>query len=636
MKRKKFGSRTLSNNAAIKLVYLYVFDGFPETDFLRKDLNFGGSWNFHLMQSDEGTYIINQLDNPDYVDSFFEDHLNVSCVVGMNGMGKTRLLKFIQFVINEDSIYELSHGVVEKTFSYIAIFQIGKELFYRLSNINDFRILMNDDEVDSTFDELNAKQTSIFYSGYPDLSTEYNFDEPGYLDVSTDFLIHKKYDKKDEENNEKQVTFFNREDIKMQIAFLAHVETEKSKKREFDFIDQFIPESGQVASNGYIQKLDKSARYIDSNSMDVYNEFRGRFFQIQGQLIDALRNGKFDIVEVLDNKRIEKNELTSQLFLLRFYMRLVEQFYYNVEYREHKTSKYLASIVDSTKVNLSSTPLQLFLNFFKAQTLIDKKKTRDLFNYLSMVQQISMSFVWEINSEFFDCDLDNMKALVTIEEKILKLFPYRSKLSLFTFNWRGMSAGQRAMLILFSRLNEAFKVLENHFSDKKHLFFLLDEPEIAYHPQWQQEYLYHVMKYVNWRFSGFSRHLIITSHSPFVLSDIPHYAVIRLGNQPKTVYERKTLGANIYDLLADSFYLPNGFMGVIAEQKIIDLTNYITKENRNFNPETAQKLINLIGEPLIRERLQELYDQHFKGEPTKNQLLIKVKELEAQLRNQNL
>lgn len=629
MKRKVFGNKVFDKNKDVKLAYLWIFDAYPKLSYLNKDLNFGSLSTFELRSSGNKTYELIENFNDRYLDSFFESNLNVSCIVGMNGAGKTTLLRTLQYIINEDTIHGLSHGVIERSFRYFAIFQIDGLFYYRLRNIEGITIFKDGSPIKSTFDEYKSEQTSIYYSGYPDLSYEYNFDRPGYIDVSTGFLVHKKYNRKDEENDEKQVTYFNREDIKMQLAFLSHVETEKKTKRDFDFIDRFIPLTGQVACYGYIQKFDTQARYIDYGSINVYEFLRENFQYLESNLVHEIREDKSDD----RNHKLSKSNKSKMatLFLIRFYARLVEQFYYNLEYREHKGKDYRKKLTDDIKESLPEKDIAAYRIFFEQQILIVENRKQEFLNYLSSVEALSKNLVWNINEQFFDCDLGTMKTLVSIERSILQLFPHRSKLTLFHFQWHGISTGEKAMLSLFSRLHEAAEVRSLFFSEKKRLFFLLDEPEIAYHPHWQQEYLSYIIKYINWRFKEYSKHLIICTHSPFILSDIPDYSVIKLGEAPSAVYERKTLGANIYDLLADSFYLPSGFMGVIAQEKILGLTNSLIKKDKKLNRINAQKLINLIGEPLIKDRLQSLFNERFDKEPTREELKQRIVDLEAQL-----
>ena len=76
---------------------------------------------------------------------------------------------------------------------------------------------------------------------------------------------------------------------------------------------------------------------------------------------------------------------------------------------------------------------------------------------------------------------------------------------------------------------------------------------------------------------------------------------------------KKTFGANIHTLLADSFFVTN-FIGEFAKKKIETLAAFLQSKNNKdgeFDKLTSQKTINLIGEPIIRNRLQDMYNSKF-------------------------
>ena len=109
-----------------------------------------------------------------------------------------------------------------------------------------------------------------------------------------------------------------------------------------------------------------------------------------------------------------------------------------------------------------------------------------------------------------------------------------------------------------------------------------------------------------------SINIITATHSPFILSDIPANNILRLkdGNPELFKNNEQTFGANINNILANDFFLKNGFMGDFVKGKINSLINFIEQgeiKNDEWSIETAKEFIGLIGEPLIRTELMELY-----------------------------
>ncbi|HDR4872028.1 TPA: AAA family ATPase [Bacillus cereus] len=187
------------------------------------------------------------------------------------------------------------------------------------------------------------------------------------------------------------------------------------------------------------------------------------------------------------------------------------------------------------------------------------------------------------------------------------------------FVWRNLSSGQTNILNLLTSLNTAIEK-----SEKKYILIFLDEAEVSLHPTWQKNYIKLLVDNIGAKAEEENKkvQIILTTHSPFVLSDIPSDRVVFLYENPitKKVYTKKSLddqpltfGSNIHDLYMNSFFLEGGLMGDYAKQKINEvanqLINYNPKQKQEIKWEDIRRLINQIGEPIIRTRLVELYDQ---------------------------
>ena len=147
---------------------------------------------------------------------------------------------------------------------------------------------------------------------------------------------------------------------------------------------------------------------------------------------------------------------------------------------------------------------------------------------------------------------------------------------------------------------------------------------------------------------NFKIDLFITTHSPFLLSDIPKQNIIFLdtyddksekypnlkdGNciNVSSEIDIKPFGANIHELLSHGFFMENGLMGEFAKSKINDVYNFIvhSQTDKIKTKEEAQQIINIIGDALIKRQLQELYNQKFK-EPSKDEIIeLLRKEIET-------
>ena len=79
-----------------------------------------------------------------------------------------------------------------------------------------------------------------------------------------------------------------------------------------------------------------------------------------------------------------------------------------------------------------------------------------------------------------------------------------------------------------------------------------------------------------------------------------------------------TFGANVNELLAESFFLSGGFMGEFAKTKIETLVDYLQNEenpvNTQWNRERAIETINTVGDEVIRLQLRSMFAKKFESD----------------------
>ena len=88
------------------------------------------------------------------------------------------------------------------------------------------------------------------------------------------------------------------------------------------------------------------------------------------------------------------------------------------------------------------------------------------------------------------------------------------------------SQGEIEFLFLLSSIFFYLKPLDKdiqreHKDYFNNLILFLDEPTNSYHPQWQKKFIFDLNEFLKNNFRDFNFHVIITSHSPFILSDLP-------------------------------------------------------------------------------------------------------------------
>lgn len=190
-----------------------------------------------------------------------------------------------------------------------------------------------------------------------------------------------------------------------------------------------------------------------------------------------------------------------------------------------------------------------------------------------------------------------------------------------------LSSGEKAMLDMYSRIYDT--LITKHQHNSNYLWptlFILDEAEIGFHPEWQRNYIKNLtlfmeemaieasnlMREFYHNQPDFKYQIILTSHSPIILSDVPQECVIMLQREGDvvrnvTVERQQTFGTNIFELYRDSFFLDSGLMGRFAEDYIRQLSDEISRLQHPdaATVENIRKRIDLIGDRNIKEYLLE-------------------------------
>ncbi|MBZ0313335.1 AAA family ATPase [Clostridium butyricum] len=212
----------------------------------------------------------------------------------------------------------------------------------------------------------------------------------------------------------------------------------------------------------------------------------------------------------------------------------------------------------------------------------------DTMGYTSFNQQ----FTLEVNHEDI---INNIKSFYDCYKITSNSAEY------LNFSW-GISSGEYNMITLFARMYSLVK--NEEVKNSNDLIILIDEADLSYHPTWQQKYMKNLLSFLKENFKHHSIQLILTTHSPILLSDIPKENTIFLKKIKGVteIYKNKeqTFGANIYDLYRNGFFLTNsnyGILGDFATGKIERVENILVKllEKMKSINEAAEKEVKALS-----------------------------------------
>ena len=167
-----------------------------------------------------------------------------------------------------------------------------------------------------------------------------------------------------------------------------------------------------------------------------------------------------------------------------------------------------------------------------------------------------------------------------------------------------LSSGEQELLNLLSRLYYGITLAPQKFSNlESPRLLLLDEAEIGFHPEWQRQYVKILTEFMGFMrvTNGVDFQIVITSHSPIILSDMPVCCVNflrREGGVVKAVTdEKETFGENVFNLYRRAFFMEDGLIGEFARIKLDGVQKSI--EERKVTEDTRRQ-IEMIGDERIK------------------------------------
>jgi ABC-type cobalamin/Fe3+-siderophores transport system ATPase subunit len=279
-----------------------------------------------------------------------------------------------------------------------------------------------------------------------------------------------------------------------------------------------------------------------------------------------------DLLRLIENKNFDFN------------------YYYNI-FEEDKTKKFkifhillLLAYLKNYKVDFD---IQASKNYDDTILELEKKIDNDIkIKIKDFIETPLENFsvtshhyvnIKKISNNFFKTYME-----ITKRKETDKLHDFIGK-NVFIFNvYPQMSDGQYQLMYI---LNAIYSQI-----NQDTIMLCIDEGENYLHPNWQKKYVNYLYKFLKDNFSNKQIHLIISSHSPFILSDLPKENVIFL-EQGKQVYpfgdNQQTFGANIHTLLSHGFFMEDGLMGEFAKSKINEIIEFHNRTKANNIDKTA-------------------------------------------------
>lgn len=576
---------------------------------------------------------------------------NVTAIVGENGAGKSSVLDFISQIITKGYLKTECFCIVKNTISN------PDYILYRSQNIkitfdnNTYyeNILLKQDT--SNIIELGKTLLPLYTFTYWNYLKNFNlydnisekFSEVNWLiDCSTNALIQRAF-----KNSTKDLEIYK---IYLQCKFLHkyHFELFKldslriniKENRFFYKKDEILDSEKEDYERNYnFYKIFNYTIFPITTQKDFINEIYKQAYIILAQIFGSYhRFQKLKSLTLHDNTK--ESIVTKQIIK---YKEKIDEII--IKHRE-KTKFYdLINELADLSLPTENEVYHWFSPIYdlkKISSLIDIINTKTQFNSTDGVLSVSLrndDFI-----KFFNGYLDLIASF-----------------NFFEFNFEAenqvqyLSSGEDTILFQLSallngqiRLSIYEEELKKQEEYCKNILILIDEGELGLHPQWQKQYLKILIDNLPKIFPNKQIQLILTSHSPFLVSDLPKENVIFLRKGRKEIdgeekegkciveknsFQEQTFGQNIHTLFANSFFMENngGSMGEFAKSKLLELKREIEAlDITKFDK--IEKMIELIGEPFLKSKLKEFYqskkDTFFLKNPNTDEIDKEIQRLQ--------
>ena len=582
----------------MELVYLWVED---YKNIHKQGFNF--SPRFECSYDGENLTIDKREDHI----SIFPENINVTAIVGENGSGKSSIFEVLTFLFYQGVIANRE----DKTFF---LFYKDDRFFIQCENYKLKEIKLKD-----------------FMNIINNTSIKINENFCARTDMT---LLH----------------FSNC------ISDITKNNTLKDLKNYDKFYNGIQPTTPLIKSENSYDNFNQKFQYILKNDDNFFNFIDGNFIFDSYQCEIQLQEIEVSIVQY-DNKEFseyisfqKKKHLNNEELLYKMLITLAI---------EMATSKIYASRHHSLKPNIANAEiLKQYIKENIEDKIIDKIDNFDesCLNFTleickNSLEKIDENFpkkIFDINlfSTYFQYEpkkpMNNLHELLgdysvpqsntIFQSQIFKMQDdyletiYKNELLNFMMNnnilrcnflnskknnchFLELSSGEKLFLNVLTNFSYTLFRLPDYFRS----VMLFDEIELSFHPNWQKRLLksfIHIQDKIS-KSKKLYLHLIFTSHSPFILSDLAKENVIFLkkGEQAYPFENKQTFGANIHTLLSHGFFMEDGLMGEFAKTKINNIINFHKKVEEN---EKNQNKLEKVQKRFEYKKEYEDKKEHFK------------------------
>ncbi|MDP3586688.1 MAG: AAA family ATPase [Sulfuricurvum sp.] len=608
----------------MELVYLWVED---YKNIHQQGFNFSGRYRCDY-DHEKNELTIDE--NKEYV-HVFPKNINITAIVGENGSGKSSIFEVLTFLFYQGVIANRE----DKTFF---LFYKDDRFFIQCENykhqeieLEDFIEIKNNTSIaiNKQFCARTMMPLIHFSNCISDITKNHRLKNLNNYDKFYNGIQPKIPSMPSEDSYDN----FN---LKFQSIM-------KENDTFFNFVDEnFIFDSYQCEI--HFQEIEVSIVQYDNKEFSEYISFQNKKHLNNEELLYKMLiilAIEMATRKIYNSRHSSLKPNTANAEILKQYIKEnIEDKIINII--DNFNDSFLSLTLEICKNSLEkideSFPKEIFdVNLFSSYSQYEPKEPMNTFHKFfedySVPQSntIFQSQIFKIEDNYLENIYSNELLNFMMNNNILRCNFLNSKKN--NCHFLELSSGEKLFLNVLTNFSYTLFRLQDDFRS----VLLFDEIELSFHPNWQKKLLksfIHIQDEIS-KGKRLYFHLIFTSHSPFLLSDLPKKNVMFLKDGKKDNPDiQQTFGANIHTLLSHGFFMNDGLMGEFAKSKINEVITLLNRKRKlsKKNQKFCKDIISIIGEPLLQNTLHHQLNQKLDTNETELQKLEREqKEIQAKI-----
>ena len=580
-----------------ELLFVYIED--LNGCFINQGINFSPDYHIEFNHA-EGELVINKKINPTLTNFFGEHITSLNLIVGKNGSGKSSILSLLGSTSGDR--YDLFNGNLKPWF---ALYK-NEENKYMLEGY-DIKIIKNLVKSNNFENEINKKYAVIveLIDGELLVTSFITEKQRNSLCIYLDRVS----------NNE---TWYSRPHLSSEDGSDIQLGYERNSigihLRED--IYRLIKESSEDDELGFnaenVKVIINRRNFFDDYSkellidLNLYNEPE----------IMLMRNPDFDF---LPNKKLNKKWNMKERFIIEYLEESICHIFGEKKNNSIDKESYFDQNNQNSFEERKGYLLEVLKELYEMPNSDKKYKSEIKFNEKLMEL---IEILLKIEPIFFEKDDEIVLSLSDMENH-LKLFSFIDETEFeraifpIKIEYTNLSSGELQFINHLSKITKSISKA-HRFISTKNIIFLLDEPERDFHPEWSRRYISNLVKLLNGpkNKTKIKFQVIITTHSPFLISDVPKECITTINVLKKDGENIREIrnsefgfASNYYDLIQNNFFVDSP-VGEYAKEKIsgfIKEIDAISIENSDY--EVLKNKIQIIDDPLMKRKIMQYLNQ---------------------------